>query len=171
MKKENVLSFLFKKEQDMPNNEHLPVLFYRGAFKEDPAECEAIFHKHYWKNSWRGSVLDYHHFHSNAHEVLGVANGEAKIKIGGKKGTTFDVAAGDVIVLPAGTGHKKMDESFNFQVIGAYPGGADYNMKTAYSEKEIQDITEVSLPDADPVFGREGPLTKLWKVGHNGSEV
>ena len=52
-------------------------------------------------------MFDYHHFHSTSHEVLAVVAGRATLELGGPQGETFEVAAGDVVVLPAGTGYRR----------------------------------------------------------------
>ncbi|MGY4689988.1 cupin domain-containing protein [Salibacterium sp. K-3] len=165
MKQEKITPMFFKDDGEIPNNEHLPVILYSSVFAENPEDCRPVLERHNWKNSWVGGVFDYHHYHSNAHEVLGVINGEATIKIGGKEGTSLDLEKGDVIVLPAGTGHKKMSSSFEFEIVGAYPDGMDYNLKTGAPEERpavLKDIEEVPLPDQDPVFGAEGPLLEMW---------
>ncbi|MFZ4452400.1 cupin domain-containing protein [Salibacterium aidingense] len=165
MKKEQITPMIFKDDGEIPNNEALPVILYSSVFSEQTEECRRIFERHNWTNSWIGGVFDFHHYHSNAHEVLGVINGEARIKIGGREGTSFDLEKGDVIVLPAGTGHKKMSSSFEFEMVGAYPDGMDYNLKTGEPGERpdvLKDIQEVPLPDQDPVFGEDGPLIEMW---------
>ncbi|WP_240375484.1 cupin domain-containing protein [Bacillus piscicola] len=165
MKNEEVTPMTFKDDGEIPNNEELPVLLYSGVFADNPEECRQTFSDHNWKNSWVGSVYDYDHYHSNTHEVLGIINGTARIRIGGKDGTMFDLREGDVLVLPAGTGHKKMSASFDFRLVGAYPNGMDYNVKTGKAEERpdvLEDIHQVPLPNQDPIFGEEGPLIKIW---------
>lgn len=156
----------FPDDGHIPNNPRLPVILYPGAFKTHPEEIEPVFNMNGWGNSWQDDVLTYHHYHSNAHEVLGVRSGNAVLQIGGEQGGTVEVEKGDVILLPAGTGHKKLEGSTNFQVVGAYPGGRSPNTKTGEAADRpfvLEDIRNVPLPDADPVFGKEGPLHKHWK--------
>ena len=85
--------------------------------------------------------------------------------IGGPSGDMIEVMAGDVIVLPAGTGHKCLESSNGFTVIGAYPDGMDYNMKYGKPGERpevLEDIKRVPLPNEDPIFGGDGPLIKKW---------
>ena len=158
--------FHFEDDGAVPNNPALNVLFYPAAFKENPQEIEEVFNRHNWLNSWRGGVFDYHHYHSNTHEALGVSAGSATLQLGGEQGEQVKVKAGDVIVLPAGTGHKKIEASADFEVIGAYPNGVSYNLKTGAPEERpyvLEDIQNTPLPQTDPVFGKTGPLQDQWK--------
>lgn len=149
----------------IPNNEALPVLVYNGVFAGQTEEIERTFQRHQWSNSWTGGVLSYHHYHSNTHEVLGVKSGKADILIGGEEGQKLTIRAGDVLVLPAGTGHKNEAASEDFQVIGAYPNGSSFNMRKSspedYKQAE-QEIPAVPLPGTDPVYGDSGPLLEVW---------
>ncbi len=158
-------SFYFKDDGRIPNNTDLPLLLYSGALKEKTAQTEKIFNSHNWRNSWTNGVFNYHHYHSNVHEVLGIIRGSAALQLGGELGKVFVVEAGDVIVIPAGTGHKRLSSSFDFQVVGAYPDGMEYNLcKGLETERPrvLADIRNVPLPLTDPVYGNEGPLTREW---------
>ncbi|MBB3256684.1 uncharacterized protein YjlB [Paraburkholderia bannensis] len=83
------------------------------------------FAQHDWPVQWHDGVFDYHHFHSTAHEVLGVIAGAAELIVGGPGGRTLRIAAGDVLLLPAGTGHCLVSREDAFQVAGAYPKGSN----------------------------------------------
>ncbi len=102
----------------IPNHPGFPVLLYRGTGIADPATARARFAEHGWGGSWVDGVFDFHHFHSTSHEVLGVVAGRATIELGGPQGQAFDVAAGDVIALPAGTGHRRAAADAAFTVVG-----------------------------------------------------
>ncbi|MGE6486769.1 cupin domain-containing protein [Paenisporosarcina sp. NPDC076898] len=158
---------LFKFEDDgtIPNNPELPVILYPGVFKQHPQEIEPTFRLNNWRNSWVDGVFDYHHYHSNAHEVLGVRSGSAILRLGGKNGETVEVRTGDVLVLPAGTGHKKIKGSADFEVVGAYAEGKEYNLKTGQSNERphvINEINQVAAPSMDPVFGNYGQVIDRW---------
>lgn len=158
-------TFRFQDDGTIPNHPELPVILYPGALRGQELKTEEVFHQHNWRNSWIGGVFPYHHYHSNTHEVLAVISGSVKLLIGGEKGIVLTASAGDVIVLPAGTGHKKLASSSHFQIAGAYPDGMPYNILTGKPDERpqaLQDIASVPLPDQDPVFGDSGPVHRYW---------
>lgn len=166
----NTLDFTFKDDGVIPNHPRLPVLLVKGAFQENPEEIEHIFNKHNWKNSWVNGVFPYHHYHSNAHEVLGVKAGTARLIIGGENGEELTVHPGDVLILPAGTGHKKLECSNDFKIVGAYPEGMSYNVMTGEESdrpKVLLDIKQVPLPMTDPISGNKGPIFDYWHTNEN----
>lgn len=159
-----VRSFFLNDAGDIPNNPDLPVIVYQGVF-EDKLNIEAQFEKHNWTGTWTGDVYDYHHYHTNTHEVLGVKNGRATLLVGGDEGERLELKAGDVVVLPVGTGHKKLESSEDFSVIGAYPNGTTPNLKgknPGARAQAIPQIKNVPVPETDPVYGESGPLLEKW---------
>jgi uncharacterized protein YjlB len=162
-------TFVFRDDGLVPNST-LPLIVRRGAIPpsaSDPAKAfEATFQKNGWTNAWRDGIEDYHHYHSNAHEVLGIASGSATVRFGGEDGETVGVTAGDVVVVPAGVAHALINASDDFLVVGAYAGGRSPN-EMRDDPKALaparQSIAQVPLPDTDPVDGPTGPLVKLWR--------
>jgi uncharacterized protein YjlB len=99
-------------------------------------------------------VFDFHHFHSTSHEALGVLAGSAVLELGGPQGSSFEVSAGDVLVLPAGTGHRRATARNGFTVTGAYPAGQeDYDLLRAADDAARSRIARVPVPEQDPVGG------------------
>ena len=78
------------------------------------------------------------------------------------------LAAGDVVVIPAGVAHKSLGAGNDFVVVGAYPRGQEgYDMCRGKREERLQadrNIVSVPLPGADPLYGPDGPLTEHWRV-------
>ncbi|MHA6297502.1 cupin domain-containing protein [Devosia sp. CAU 1758] len=157
----------FADDGAIPNNV-LPVVIYRQAIAGEAVSAEALealFDANGWPSAWRWGVYDFHHYHSNTHECLGVAQGHARLQLGGAQGRVFDVSAGDVIVLPAGVGHKKLTSSVDFLVVGAYPPGFSSDLlRGEANERPAADqrIAKVPLPQTDPVGGQGGPVLEKW---------
>jgi uncharacterized protein YjlB len=161
-------TFLFKDDGKIPNSK-FPLIVYKNAFPERSLDgskwLENRFEKNNWTNSWRNGVFSYHHYHSISHEVLGVFAGHALLHMGGENGEKIRVQAGDILVIPAGTGHKKLESSSDFAVVGAYPNGSDYDiLRGAPTDrpKADQQIAKVPMPEFDPLLGKNAGLLKIW---------
>jgi uncharacterized protein YjlB len=164
-------TFNFKDDGFVPNHPYWPLIVHRNAAalppEFDPAAIfEDLFRRNDWKSSWRNGIYDYVHYHSRIHEVLGIARGSARVQFGGKRGHTLTLKAGDVAVLPAGTGHQCLGASEDFLVVGAYPPDGSYDECTSSEDhaRAVQDIPRVRKPRKDPVYGGRGPLLQLWTV-------
>ena len=165
------LAFMFEDDGAIPNNPDLPFLIYAKAIDLsgliDPAQAiEETFVTNGWgDNMWRNGVYPFPHYHSMTHEAMGVARGRARVRFGGKTGDEVDLEVGDVVVLPAGTGHQCIWTSPDLLVVGAYPPTGQYNLcrgSRAEYARAIKSIPLVPRPDTDPVYGRNGPLRELW---------
>jgi uncharacterized protein YjlB len=155
----------------VPNNPRFPLLVYRGAVMvtgkafEPATIIDTLFENNGWGRSWRDTVYDFVHYHSRIHEVMGVSRGAGKVECGGIKGRVLTLKPGDVVLLPAGTGHRLIEASRNFQVVGAYPESGVYDECTDTRDRgdAIKRIIRVRKPSQDPVYGRQGPLMQLWR--------
>jgi uncharacterized protein YjlB len=147
-------------------NSRLPVLVYHDVeAARDAHECEQLFARNGWLGAWVDGIYPFHHFHSTTHEVLGIVAGSASVILGGPSGHRFDLGRGDVLVLPAGTGHCNAGSSSELLAVGAYPNGMRWDLRCgdpAERDEVLAAIEAVSLPDADPVHGPDGPLTEIW---------
>jgi uncharacterized protein YjlB len=156
---------------DTPNNPRLPVILHRGAVDtagaRDPAALfERLFAANGWGDSWRNGVFGFRHYHPSGHEVLGIAAGRVSVELGGSAGQRFELSVGDVAILPAGTGHMRLDASRDLLVVGAYPAGSDSTHARPgdlAAAEATRRVAAVPVPDCDPVEGRDGALVKLWK--------
>ena len=144
----------------IPNHPRFPVLLYRDveAIAGGPDAARALFAAHGWGGSWVDGVFDFHHFHSTSHEALAVVAGRATLELGGPQGEAFEVGAGDVLVLPAGTGHRRATARDGFTVVGAYPvGQEDYDLLRGDDAAEVaaarERIAALPAPPQDPVGG------------------
>jgi|HigsolmetaAR203D_1030402.scaffolds.fasta_scaffold00066_81 uncharacterized protein YjlB len=162
-----VESFDLADNGSIPNNPHLPALIYRSVLAEpgDPAAFERLFASHGWSGSWRNGIYAFHHYHSTAHEVLGIAAGKAMVQLGGENGTVVPIGPGDVILIPAGVGHRNVSSTPDFLVVGAYPAGQEPDLRRGEPGERPQvlaNIRQVPLPGSDPVAGADGPLVRRW---------
>jgi uncharacterized protein YjlB len=170
METRNIQIHLLRDDGTYPNNAGLPVLIYPQAVElpvHDPASgFESLFSQHAWGGSWRNGVYPFHHYHSTAHEVLGVYSGTANVQLGGENGIVVPVSPSDVLLIPAGVAHKNLGASPDLGIVGAYPLGQRPDMCYGKSHERPQAderIAAVALPQADPVYGKNGPMQDHWK--------
>jgi uncharacterized protein YjlB len=162
---------LLKDDGTFPNNGKLPLLIYQGILalpQSNPAAVvESLFESNGWNGCWRNGIFGFHHYHSTAHEVLGVYSGSAEVQMGGVSGVSLTVCRGDVIIIPAGVAHKNLGANSDFRVVGAYPLGQGPDMcygKAGERPRADKNIARVGLPKMDPVHGVDGPLAKHWGI-------
>ncbi|MEJ0028589.1 MAG: hypothetical protein WDN01_21405 [Rhizomicrobium sp.] len=163
-------TFRLRDDGETPNNRKFPLVLYRSPVKfaggYDPAAIfEALFESNGSGDGWRDGMYDWLHWHTGTHEVLGIARGWLKVRFGGARGRALQVKAGDVLVLPAGIGHRRLLKSRDLLVVGAYPSGGTYDEKTPRDDAHDASVRAIALvraPKQDPVYGRRGPLPRLW---------
>jgi uncharacterized protein YjlB len=153
----------------IPNHPRWPLLVYPGAVPISGADAavafEELFDRNRWPAAWRDGVFPFQHFHSTAHEALGVYSGEVTVQFGGDGGVVLTARPGDVIVLPAGTGHKKLYSRGALGIVGAYPVGQHPDTCTPLLSnpgRSAEAVARVPLPECDPVHGAGGPLFSHW---------
>ena len=166
-----ISAYSFADDGSIPNHPKWPMLVYKGAFAAVSGDhaigIETAFHANGWGNSWRNGIYPFPHYHSNAHEVLGIASGSATVRFGGEVGGVFEVETGDVALLPAGTGHQNLGSSSDLLVVGAYPSDcSEWDLcrgESADRSQILADIETVPLPSSDPVLGSSGGIHDHWK--------
>lgn len=168
----NLEAFILTDDGIFPNNRRLPLLVYKKALNPEAsdliAQVQAILAENGWGGAWVDSIFDYHHYHSTSHEVLAICGGRADVRFGGEHGITRTLTTGDVLAIPAGVAHKNLGASNDFVVVGAYPRGQEgYDMchgKREDRREADKNIVSVPLPESDPLYGLDGPLTEHWRV-------
>lgn len=157
----------FNDDGKIPNSK-FPLLVYRNAIPQTTKHPSIWliekFEANNWTNSWRNGIYSFHHYHSTAHEVLGIYRGSASVHLGGEKGKIVKVVAGDIFVIPAGVGHKNV-ESDDLGVVGAYFNGNDWDLKKGLKGERPEadnNLRNLVVPTSDPYLGNTSGLTKLW---------
>lgn len=169
IQKLNITRELLAEDGSFPNNGLLPLLHYRQAFQVSPEDdvdiIKELLETNGWNNTWVDSIYDEHHYHSTAHEVLIALRGSARVQFGGPNGVALMFEKGDVVIIPAGVAHMKVEEADEFSCLGAYPDGQVYDMKYGKEGERPEadeNIKAVPVPQNDPLYGNDGPLTKNW---------
>lgn len=157
----------FGADGSVPNHPRWPALLYRGALagETDPEAVEALFRAHGWGGTWTWDVFPYQHWHDRSHEVLAVAAGRARLLIGGPNGWALEARAGDALILPAGTGHRRLEKSPDFAICGGYPPGQENPdiRRGAPDAAALERIAAAPAPETDPLWGAPGPLPQRWR--------
>ncbi len=159
---------VFSDDGIIPNSK-LPLLLYRNVFSARHAAgaswLEKKFASNNWTNSWRNGIYSFHHYHSSSHEVLGLYSGTTLVHLGGEQGEIVTLNAGDIVIIPAGVGHKNLG-SDNLGVVGAYPEGRSWDLNRGLEgERPAADrnIETLPVPDTDPLLGKNAGLVRIWK--------
>ncbi len=159
------LIFVFEDDGLVPNNP-MPLLVYKGAVDVANAHpektIEGLFGANGWGDMWRNGVYDYLHYHATVHEALGIARGHAKVRFGGDRGREIEIRAGDVAILPAGTGHQCISASPDFSVVGAYPPGAKMHVTRPTLGKSREGAEDDSASEAAKQRSGHG---RRWAAG------
>jgi len=167
---ETVETHILPPDDDIPNSP-LPLLLYPQALASadrDADACQSLFARNHWGGTWVDGIFDYWHFHVTGHEALGCVAGEAEVGFGGDHGIEVTFAAGDVVVIPAGMGHKRLSEKRGgFTIVGGYPPGQRGTI-TRPGEIPLDEarglIVALAHPRGDPIAGPTGPLMTAWGI-------
>ncbi len=159
---------LFEPAGGIPNSV-LPLVLWKGRLPADAREggtaC-ALYRRNGWSGTWVYTVYPFWHFHTHGHEVLGCVAGRARIGFGGDDGMMVDVEPGDVAVVPAGVGHRKLSASDDFLMAGGYPPGQQGNIVRPGELADgrlAAEIERVRLPETDPVTGLSDGVVAIWR--------
>ena len=164
-----VETFTFEDDGGIPNSP-LPVLVYHDALEADAdaAAYEDLFAGNGWLGAWRDGIypvpplpLDRPRsarHRRRARERDARRSSRPDLRIG----------SGDVVVLPAGTGHRNLGASADLLVVGAYPDAMRWDLRRGDPGEHgevLANIAHVPLPDQDPVAGADGPLVEMlaWR--------
>lgn len=163
-------SFVLSDDGMFPNNLLPVVLWRRGIPIQNDGDGADFIERHFldngWQGSWQNGIVTFHHYHSTAHEVLGIGRGSVTVILGGPTGHEVTLEAGDVVLLPAGTAHRNLGASDDLIVVGAYPPGQHPDLLHGESGDRPhadQNIANVPLPGTDPVSG-VADAPDLWRT-------
>lgn len=173
----NIIRDIIPGDGSFPNNNLLPLMLYRQVIDPDTEDfagtSRELLETNGWTDSWVDGIYSEHHFHSTAHEVLAAVSGSARVQFGGPNGIILTFEKGDVVVIPAGLAHCRVDNADGFSCLGAYPAGQHYDMnygKNGERPRVDENIRKVPLPENDPVYGTNGPLIKNWLGERDGAD-
>lgn len=167
-----VSSYLIPSFNLIPNTslQNYPLIIYHECYP--PSTSAAVIEAHLRsvgivEPQWRYTMYSTTHFHSTTHEVLCIASGRARLCFGGEDNPArveMEVKIGDVIIIPAGVGHKLLqDLDSGFEMVGSYPKGKDWDMCYGREDEKanIEAIKDLAWFDKDPIYGDEGPALQV----------
>jgi uncharacterized protein YjlB len=159
----------FLKENFIFPNSPYPALHYKKVLNlvahHEVKSIMDLFKENNWTNNWEAGIFTYHHYHSNTHEVIGIADGSTDLQLGGDAGKILFIEKGDVLVIPAGVAHKNLGAENQVVCVGGYPDGKDYDMnygKLGERPQTDENIAQVAVPLTDPVYGTSQGLVQIW---------
>ena len=158
---------VFPSSGGIPNS-RLPLVIWKKALPlemRSGREACALYQRNGWGGTWVYTVYPFWHFHTKGHEVLSCVAGMATIGFGGDDGIVADVAVGDIAVVPAGVGHKKITASPGFQMAGGYPPNqeGDIVRPGQMNEEDIATaLARLPLPETDPITGGRDGVVAIW---------
>lgn len=172
LKSLRVSSFQIPRYDGLPNTsiQKKPLLVYHSAFP--PNVATSAIESHLARigvvtPQWRYTMYSTTHFHSTAHEVLSVSRGKARLCFGGEGNpdrVETVVEKGDVVVIPAGLGHRLIEDFHgDFEMVGSYPKGKSWDMcyEGDADNEKIQQIEQLGWFSRDPIYGSEGPAIDI----------
>lgn len=166
----NIRSLTLDKTVGGVPNDRLPLLIYQQAVPANTPNADAyltdLFAHNGWPVQWRYQIFTFTHYHTNTHELLGVSQGQAKVQLGGVTGPKATVQKGDVILIPAGVGHRQLSATDDFEVLGAYPNGLSpdlYHDDPSKLAQARKNIAQIAMPSTDPVTGKQGGIRQRWQ--------
>lgn len=164
----------FAPDGGIPNS-RLPLLFAPDALPKEfrsPAEARRLLERNGWTGTWTYTVFPFWHFHTQGHEALACVVGQALIGFGGEGGIKVRMTAGDVCLVPAGVGHKRLEGSGDFLVAGGYPPGqrGDIARPGGTTDAAVAvALDKLALPETDPITGDAGEMIAAWRAAVVGS--
>lgn len=167
-----ISSYLMAGDGCVPNSALAALIFHKAIDFEKVGSSQAadqierVIRENDWYLDWIDSVYRKTHYHSTAHEVLVIFKGKATLQLGGRKSLNVrPVEPGDIVVIPAGVGHKRIDSTDDFTVFGLYPRDQTWDLQWGY-KKNYQDsivrIEKLITPEKDPFYGKEEGLKRYW---------
>ena len=147
-----------------PNNPHHPLLLFRKAFDETQRQGSRRLVDQGWTSPWVWGIFEFHHYHSNAWEVLVCMDGHAQVQVGGPSGPIVSIQQGDVTLIPPGVAHKQLDTVGNFALLGSYPKETPHadTVRGVPTESQRHAIGQCFVPKTEPIT--QQPLHDLYET-------